>query len=72
MRSFKLPPHLCEGQDPEDEDAAVTILMAIVAEHAAYLVLNFARLFKVHITSRASLWAQNDFLPTSAVSFISP
>jgi hypothetical protein len=61
LRRFRLPKRLIHPASPKTDARHVTILAALVCEDIVYILADFSRLARIHITSRSRMWTAEDF-----------
>jgi hypothetical protein len=69
LRTFKIPDDLIE-EHSSSSNRTVNVFAAWISEEYVWILVDFARLVRFHIISRAKPWSKDDLKPTSPVSIL--
>lgn len=72
MRSYRQLDKFIEKRegDTTEKDNTVVMLLAVVTDDSAWILVDFARLARVHIVTRGTYWTANDLAPDAQVSSV--
>ncbi|KAH9919241.1 uncharacterized protein B0H18DRAFT_651148 [Fomitopsis serialis] len=63
MRQFRIPPEFIKAGTSKVTDRRVTVHMALYFGNRVWLLIDFSRLARIHVTSVDTPWSQTDMVP---------
>lgn len=67
LRTFIIPHRFAEPGSPASEPRTVNIFAAIVCKDIVWVIMDFARLIRLHVISLQVFWKEDDIQPRSKV-----
>jgi hypothetical protein len=71
MRSFPIPERFIEEHSKDKINRVCNIFLALISDTNVWVLIDFARLVRLHIVSRDRPWIAEEFVPASPVSGVS-
>ena len=68
LRTFRIPDECIEKHSSDQYPRTVNIFAAFISSKWVFVLTDFVRLVRMHITSRDAIWTKEDFTVGSLVS----